>query len=621
MGRISTLLIVLLFSTAFLQANDPEFRMNLDPELAPFYHGVASGDPLQDAVIIWTRITTTDSEISVSWEMASDVQFSNVVASGASSTSADKDYTVKVDVTGLESNTYYYYRFSHDGTSSIIGRTKTAPEASEVDQLRFATVSCSNWQHGYFNAYNRITDRNDIDAVIHLGDYIYEYAPGEYGDVRDHDPPSEIVELVDYRTRYAQYRLDPALREIHQQYPFITTWDDHESADNSYMDGAENHQPATEGSWEDRLSAAAKAYNEWLPIRLPEPNNEQKIYRSFSYGNLADIFVLDTRIIGRDEQLSFLEALFPINNNDPQRDLLGPDQLEWLQEGLLESDAKWKVLAQQVMVGPFKILGLVLNSDQWDGYAAERKRLFGFIEENEIDNVVVLTGDIHTSWAMDLPLGTQRYNPITGENSVGVEFVTTSVTSPGFPVGFFTGFLQRNNKHMKYIDLTRHGYNILDLTDEKAQNDFYYTANPNSLNDFSVYRVSWLTEDGDNHLQQSFDRSQSIYPPADPAPTRLAGGTVTKAGSAPKIEVTGLYPNPVAGRLVQIQYFLQEDQDLSLELFDQTGKSVYQEVIGAQSRGIYLHSIELPDIAAGTYSLVFKNGKEVAIESLVKVQD
>ena len=620
MFKNATLLASALFIISFSLANDPYHRLDLDPALEPFYHGIASGDPLQEAVIIWTRVTTTEPEANVAWEMATDATFGEgtIVASGVTQTNADRDYTVKVDVTGLESNAYYYYRFNHNGDYSKIGRTKTAPTASEVDQLRFATVSCSSLQHGYFNAYNRITDRNDIDAVIHLGDYIYEYGPGEYGDIRDHDPPKEIVELLDYRTRYAQYHLDPALRDIHQQYPFITTWDDHESADNSYRDGAENHQPGSEGDWSDRLSASAQAYDEWLPIRLPEPNNQQKIYRSFSYGDLADIFVLDTRIIGRDEQLSFGEALLPILANDPDRNLLGPTQLEWLQQGLVESDAKWKILAQQVMVGPFRILGLVLNSDQWDGYGAERERLFSFIEENEIDNVVVLTGDIHTSWAMDLPLASATYQPWTGANSLGVEFVTTSITSPGFPVGFFTGFIKRNNKHMKYIDLVKHGYSILDLTDERAQNDFYYTANPKSLNDFSVYRASFFTEDEDNHLQRTFQRSESNSPPVDPAPNRI--GINQSDLQLTNVQITGLYPNPFTGNFVQVQFFIQQAQSVSVELVDMNGKEVFREVLGQRNRGIYLHSIDLPDLAAGNYSLIFRNGESVSAESLIKVQ-
>jgi alkaline phosphatase D len=575
---------------------------------------------LKDAVIIWTRITTTEPEAEVAWEMSTQADFGegSIVASGMVVTNADHDYTVKVDVSGLQSNTYYYYRFNHVGDFSIIGRTKTAPTADQVDQLRFATVSCSNWQHGYFNAYNRITDRNDIDAVIHLGDYIYEYGPGEFGNIRDHDPPKEAVELADYRTRYAQYRLDPALRNIHQQYPFITMWDDHESANNSYKDGAQNHQPATEGSWADRLSSSAQAYNEWLPIRLPEPGNTGKIYRSFSYGDLADIFVLDTRIIGRDKQLEFAEALIPIVANDPQRELLGTEQLSWLEDGLIQSEAKWKIIAQQVMVGPFRILGLVLNSDQWDGYGGERARLFDFIDENEIDNVVVLTGDIHSSWAMDLPLGSLPYQPGTGANSVGVEFVTTSVTSAGFPVGFVTGFIKRNNKHMKYVELTRHGYSILDLSPAKAQNDYYYTASPRDLNDFSVYRVSYLTEDTDNHLQQSFSPSESIYPPADPAPNR--SGVASPEVLFSSVEITGLYPNPFTGNFVQVQYFLQDAQRIIIDLYDMSGRSVYHEDLGERGRGIYLQGINLPELASGNYSLVFRNGQQVTAQSLIKIE-
>ena len=609
--------IVCIMATVYaVPANDDDRRMELDPRLAPFYHGVASGDPLQDAVILWTRVTTEEAQAEVLWEIATSANFgSDIVASGSTSTSADKDYTIKVDATGLASNTFYYYRFNYDGDYSMVGRTKTAPTADEVDQLRFATVSCSNWQHGYFNAYNRITERNDIDAVLHLGDYIYEYGPGEYGDERPHDPPYEMVELGDYRTRYAQYRLDPALRDIHQQYPFITTWDDHESADNSWRHGAENHQ-ASEGDWEERLTSAAQAYSEWLPIRLPDPDDAKKIYRSFNYGNLAEIFVLDTRIIGRDEQLDFLSALDPNNANDPDRQLLGEAQLSWLEDGLVNSTAQWKVLMQQVMVGPFKVFGLVLNSDQWDGYGGERARVFDIIESNEIDNIVVLTGDIHTTWAMDLPFASEPYDPVTGANSLGVEFVTTSVTSPGFPIGFVDGVLYNNNKHMKYIQLTLRGFGLLDLSADKAQNDIYFTGSVSDLNNYIDYRVGFFTEDGANTLQQTYERTESIYEPAEPAPDPF--DDIPTPVTVGNVEVTGIYPNPLSGSVLQVQYFVQEDADIDLEIYDVGGQVRYSEKLGQKPRGIYMHSTRIPDLATGTYMLVIRQGDAIASQKLIK---
>jgi len=623
MQKIFTLLFALLFVLNTGMANDPDHRMDLNPLLAPFYHGVASGDPLKDAVIIWTRVTTTDASVDVSWEMSTDTSFAstNIIATGSSTTDAGKDYTVKVDVPGLTSNTYYYYRFMALGETSMIGRTKTAPSADDVDQVRFATVSCSSWQHGYFNAYQEIADRNDVDAVLHLGDYIYEYGPGEYGDTRDHEPPMEIIDLVDYRTRYAQYRLDPMVRNIHQQYPFITVWDDHESADNSWRNGAENHTEGAEGSWEERLSKAAQVYHEWLPIRSPDPGNDIKIYRKFSYGDLADIFVLDTRIIGRDEQLGFIEQLDPDEINNPERQLLGEEQLNWLKDGLSNSTAKWKILAQQVMVGPFRIFDVVLNSDQWDGYAAERDRLFSFVEDNNIDNIVVLTGDIHTSWAMDLPLGSETYVPSTGENSVGVEFVTTSVTSPGFPIGFVAELIKDYNKHMKYVELTSHGYTLLNLTDGLAGNEYHFVREIEQPSDDAFYRITYYTEDGDNHLQWTFEQSESIYPlPIQaPDPTDTSNNIITPVILSANIEVTGVYPNPVIGDYLQIQFFLQEADEITIELHDMAGSMILSEPLGARDRGIYIHGLDLPKMASGSYAVVFRSGNNITSQSIIKI--
>ena len=239
--------------------------LDFDPDYKPFYHGVASGDPLADRVIIWTRVTPETSPmapVDVHWQVATDSGMTHVVQSGVFTTDAERDYTVKVDVTDLAPYTTYYYHFSALNATSITGRTRTAPTADEADRLRFAVVSCSNYQAGYFSAYRKIAERADLDAVIHLGDYIYEYsASGEdfYGNEdlrqnRSHLPDKEIVTLDDYRTRYSQYRLDPDLRAVHQQHPFIAVWDDHESTNDSYEDGAQNHQSETEGPWEERKS-------------------------------------------------------------------------------------------------------------------------------------------------------------------------------------------------------------------------------------------------------------------------------------------------------------------------------------------------------------------------------
>lgn len=435
-----------------------------------FQHGVASGDPLPDAIILWTRVTTSEASVEVSWVIANDPELAEVVGEGTVSTDAERDFTVKIDVTGLSAGTTYYYRFEALGETSPIGRTKTA-KTGALDRLRFVFCSCASYAHGYFHNYRRIAARSDLDAVLHLGDYIYEYGDPDdlgngYGDVRPYDPPHEIVTLDDYRRRYAHYRKDADLQEVHRQHPFITVWDDHEFTNDAYPGGAENHQPDTEGDYATRKAIAARVYSEWMPVRLEDPT---KIWRSFRYGDLVDLFMLDTRMWGRDEQAD--------GKNDPAvtdetRTLLGLDQEAWLAEGLRASTAQWKILGQQVMIAPLPLSGLV-NTDQWDGYVAARERLYAVITDPvaPVSDVVVLTGDIHTSWGNDLVPAGGSYDPVTRAGSIGVEFVTPGITSPGlgeFFVDLLAAVLEEN-PYVRYVNIVNRGYCVLDVTPERVQ--------------------------------------------------------------------------------------------------------------------------------------------------------
>ena len=344
--------ILLFISTSLgLSPADYTLRSMLDTTLAPFYHGVASGDPTPNAVIIWTRVTPdVDGTMNGTWQVALDTNFTNVVQSGIFSTDSTMDYTVKIDVTGLLPDTWYFYEFNALGKNSLTGRTKTAPVTGS-SQLRFAFVSCSNYPTGFFNAYDRVRERNDVDAVFHLGDYIYEGGGTSTPPRNDMLPTHEIIKLIDYRQRYSSYRLDPSCRKLHQQYAFMTVWDDHETADNSWMDGANNHSPATEGPWALRKSAGQQAYDEWMPIRLPEPGNRNKIWRKISYGNLADIFMLDTRLYSRTIQGG--------NPTDTFRHIIGDEQLQWLKTEMMNSTAKWRILAQQGRTKHFTLFHLL----------------------------------------------------------------------------------------------------------------------------------------------------------------------------------------------------------------------------------------------------------------------
>ena len=468
-------------------------------------HGVASGDPWATSVILWTRLSGAAMRTSLTWQVSRTPDFASLVASGMVDADPDRDFTAKVEATGLSPSTTYYYRFTAGSMSSPIGRTRTAPEGN-IDRLRFAVCSCASYAHGFFHGYRRIAERADIDAVIFLGDYIYEYATGEYGNVRTYDPAHEILSLDDYRRRYRHYRLDRDLQEVHRQHPFISTWDDHESADNAYRDGAENHK-VTEGAWMARVLAASTAYREWMPIREVLEGGRLRLFRTLRYGNLVDLVVLDTRLWARDAQ-----ATGPADPalTSPTHSLLGMDQETWLYEQLRSSTAQWKVVCQQVMVAQ---LPFVLNTDQWDGYPAQRTRFFDFLADNATgarNDVVVLTGDIHSSWASDLtpaPTETASYNPATGEGALAVEFICPGISSPGLGMSIdrlIRPRLATEAPHIKYVDLSNRGYIVLDLDASRAQAAWWHVDDVASIaGSAESVAMAFETRTGTNHLVES----------------------------------------------------------------------------------------------------------------------
>ncbi|MFN3840021.1 MAG: alkaline phosphatase D family protein [Cyclobacteriaceae bacterium] len=479
--RSMLLLVILSFGCSPKRDSYPVLKEVVsslfDQSLAPFYHGVASGDPLSDRVVIWTRVTPQDSlpKISVSWEISTDKEFSTILKSDTLSTTPARDYTVKADVTGLAPDTHYYYRFKALNATSPVGRTKTTPTGNR-DSLVFAVVSCSNWEWGYFNAYASIADKN-VDAVLHLGDYIYEYGVGRYGDTtigRFNLPPHEIVSLQDYRTRHSLYRLDEGLRTMSAAHPLIAIWDDHEVANNTYKAGAQNHQPDKEGDFFARRDAARKAYYEWIPIR-----ESDKHYRSFSFGQLAQLIMLDERLEGRDEP--------PATPQDAQqqRSMLGNEQLQWLFENL-KTDAQWKVLGNQVIFSDVDLRAVYpkmpRNLDAWDGYLTEKEQIKKFILDSKINDIVFVTGDTHAAWGIEVATDVGKtYNPKTSAGAFAVEFGATSVTSANDneykstdSVKFMEKVLLANNPHIKYLNDRDHGYLLLTLKPDKAKADYYF---------------------------------------------------------------------------------------------------------------------------------------------------
>jgi alkaline phosphatase D len=512
-----------------------------------FQHGVASGDPLSDRVILWTRVTIINARAAaavVRYIVAVDPALTQVVLSGSTKTNPDRDMTVKVDAAGLLPGTTYYYQFFVGDVGSPIGRTKTLPVGS-TNRLRFAVVSCSNHAYGYFNAYGRIAQRADLDLVMHLGDYLYEYGNAVYGTARATEPTTEIVTLTDYRTRHAQYKRDADSQAMLRQHPLVAIWDDHETANNSWVGGAENHNPATQGPWAARVAAALQAYYEWMPVRVVDTNNKRKNNRLYAYGDLADLIMLEERVNGRSEQINTTSTPTPLGAgfkqsdpgfDDPTRQLLGAEEEAWLANRLRTSPSRWKLLGQGVMFAQLKGVaaanaaggGVFLNSDQWDGYQPARNRIYDVLKGDAsnapVANVAVLTGDIHSSWAADLTqdpnnpdVTTGGYNPATGQGSRAVEFVGTSVSSPGVDsdtTGAIAGFLKSLNPHFKYINLNKRGYMLIDVTRDRLVGEWWHVDTVAAPSTSEAFAVAYQTQFGSNRLVPAAQTT----PPANPAP-------------------------------------------------------------------------------------------------------
>ncbi|GGP62124.1 alkaline phosphatase [Shewanella algicola] len=514
-----------------------------------FLQGVASGDPATDAVILWTRVTPdTQGDITVSWEVATDSDFTDLVTNGQTVTNDSRDYTVKIDAVGLIAGQQYFYRFKAGENVSEIGQTRTLPQGS-VGSVKLAVMSCANFPAGYFNVYEMAAQRDDLDAVVHLGDYLYEYARGEYASEnaaalgREVLPEGELFLLADYRTRYSQYRSDASLQKLHAKVPFITVWDDHEVANDTWKDGAENHND-DEGDFDERKAAALQAYFEWLPIRPWNEGNHEEIYRSFNFGDLVDLHMLDTRVLARDKQLEYGDYIDPVTGSfnsdaflaavtDTSRTLLGQTQLLWLQQTLLQSTAKWQVLGQQVLMGKMlmpaaiatqqmsipqfaelagiaqlagraqagdstltaeqlaylqanqdkltpevmvllQLPSIPYNLDAWDGYAYEREVIYATAKSLN-HNLVVIAGDTHNAWASELT--------DTNGSVVGVEFATSSVSSPGleYYLGLSDAEMPATEaaivgliSDLKYANLKDRGYLLLTFTADEVRSDWQY---------------------------------------------------------------------------------------------------------------------------------------------------
>ncbi len=532
----------LSLSAGFTGCNDSSDRESTTLQVN-FEHGVASGDPLQDRVILWTRLTPNDSSarLQVTWEIALDDQFKQIIKTDKVTTAKAQDFTVKVDATNLKPDQRYFYRFSFGNKVSPVGQTKTLP--INPSKVSFAVCSCANYPAGYFYVYREMA-KQDVDVVIHLGDYIYEYGQGGYatedavklGRTLAADNNQEIIKLDDYRKRYALYRKDKDLQTLHHRHPFIVIWDDHELANDTWREGAENHQ-ANEGAFFDRKLAALQAYFEWMPIRPISANDHLNIYRQFDFGSLVQLTMLDTRILARDKQLEYTDYItasgmdfqrFQTDLTNQNRTLMGYTQREWLQQKLAQSKATWNVLGQQVLMGKILIpaellvpLSAVLsgnatqevlnqintmimelvqlkmrvlqgdptltaiekarlttvapyNLDAWDGYYVEREILYNTLKALN-KKVVVLAGDTHNAWSSEL------YSQ--AGDFVGVELATSSVSSPGIekylniPVEQLQQFEMAFTTlidELDYTNLNQRGYLNVSFTATQVQADWIY---------------------------------------------------------------------------------------------------------------------------------------------------
>ncbi|TVQ49968.1 MAG: alkaline phosphatase [Gammaproteobacteria bacterium] len=468
-----------------------------------FRHGVASGDPLANRVILWSRVSGGPTSQAVyRWTIAEDAGFTRAVRSGPVLTGPARDWTLKVDVAGLEPGRTWWYRFESADHVSPVGRTQTLP-AGPVARMGLAVCSCSNYPAGFFNAYRAMAERDDIDVVMHLGDYLYEYGADGYAGTQGRalgrvvSPAHALVTLGDYRARYAQYRRDPDLQALHARHPVIAIWDDHESANDAWRGGAENHDPDTEGDWFIRREVATRAWYEWLPVREPADRSRLAAWRSFDFGTLVTLAVVEARHVARDRQLAFdpqrLDEVQAALAED-RRTLLGAEQLGWLERTWAAARARgvtWQLLGSPVVLAPLATpdlagglsadeqarlpgwlrerlegtrLGLAYNLDAWDGYPAERQRLYELMTRHT-RNAVVVSGDSHTAWSID--------HAAAGGPAGLVEVGVTAVTSPGFdetlglPPGRVAPLLRAANPHVRFVDTWRKGFALLEFTPER----------------------------------------------------------------------------------------------------------------------------------------------------------
>ena len=470
-------LLFILISSIFLGCNK-----KMDGYKKQFQYGVASGEPESSSIIIWTKVDVAFLDKKVMWEISKDSLFSSIIDEGVFVVNLDSDGTIKLKVDNLEPSTTYYYRFNNQGVSSIIGRSKTLPSELDMpEEFKIAFVDCNNYQDGYFNAFEALSNMDDIDLVVHLGDYIYEYEAGRYADTllvdRSHLPTNETITLEDYRIRYAQYRSDPSLQKVHAKFPFLFIWDDHEFANDTYKEGAKNHN-IDEGSWNKRKEAAEKAYMEWMPIKKSPGKTPP---RQLSVGQLMELVLLEERTSARTKQIVPCELNMPMPEGHT---LLGEEQLKKLSNTIVENTKPWTVIANQVPFTGYKKVDSRFNlkyKDWWLGYPEDRKKVINALKEAK-NKPIILTGDHHRSMVIGVfddyidPCNPTYTTDYSKEKPLAWEILIPSITSKNHDVyqesivkEYTNKVLDKeNNPHTRFADLNSHGFVIMHFTPEKA---------------------------------------------------------------------------------------------------------------------------------------------------------
>jgi alkaline phosphatase D len=557
------------------------------PENYVFQHGVASGDATNEAVIIWTRLTLQEQTSSekLQWFVATDASMHNIISQGEVYTDASKDFTVKVDVDNLAADTWYYYRFEWRGIRSEVGRTHTLPLESE--SFAFAAFSCANYESGFFHAYREAAMRNDIQAVVHLGDYFYEYAPGSSISGRIHQPGHTLYTLEDYRIRHAQICLDPDAQLLREQYPWYVIWDDHEFANDAWSGGAPGHDNSIL-SWEERKASAIQAYFEWMPIRKGGTNS---IYRQFVLPALANIIFIDSRMEGRSEQVPLNSDLL----NDSTRSIMGDEQFLWLKETLINADSgDWNILINSVMMNRAVYAGgEPIDNDIWEGYRFERDSLFRFIKNSEIRKCISIAGDYHSSWAGEMAL--PEYDKQEQTGSVGVEISVCATSSTPHSIGDTASFMSIN-PHLEWIDQTHNGYLLCKVTKEKFSSQWIYVSTVQQ-DDYEV--ISGQTIEVPDQIPFLVKHSGDLQLNTNSA--QLLTDQFLPGQASALVSDMRIFPNP-ANQLATL-FWEGMCGEVQLTVIDVSGRIIHQRQITSFPPVL----LDTKDIASGLYIVEFSS--------------